>query len=430
LPVSVIRELVRSSKRRFYERLFTPLLMVWCLVFQRLNHDHTCDAALSYVASGAADHLDRNHPRPLSQRIHSESTAAYCKGRQRLPLSVLKGALAHTARVLGRWLGAERLWLGHRVCLMDGTTFLLRPESALVQHYGRHRGGGKETYWVVMRAVVAFDLHSGAVISAAEGSLHRSEQALAAELLAQASCGDVYVGDRNFGVFSVLQAARHYKAKVLVRLTRQRARALHRGKMHSGADISLSWSPSSKDQQHSGMSSAPIDGRLIFVRLERKGFRPVELYLFTTLLDAERYTVAELVELYGFRWHVELNLRHLKSTLEMDLLTSKSVEMVRKELWSGLLAYNIIRGYMLQAARRAGVSPLTLSFTRCWRRVRDMLFTRRSTDSAERLRTMVERLLTRLAKCVLPDRPRFRVEPRAVRRKPNVYPNLKGSRDR
>ena len=142
----------------------------------------------------------------------------------------------------------------------------------------------------------------------------------------------------------------------------------------------------------------------------------------------KRYTVEELVKLYGLRWHAELNLRHVKATLDMALLTAKSVDMIRKELHAGLLAYNIIRGYMAQAAQRANLSPLRLSFTRCWRRVRDMLFTWRPTHWAPHVAQEVQRLLTRLARCKLPKRPRFRIEPRAVRRLPAVYPNLKGSR--
>ena len=130
-----------------------------------------------------------------------------------------------------------------------------------------------------------------------------------------------------------------------------------------------------------------------------------------------------MVKLFDFHWHVELNLRYVKSTLDMDLLTAKSVDMVLKELWGGLLAYNIIRGYMTRAAIQAHLSPLTLSFTRCWRRVRDTLLAHRPGETRS-----VHRLLTRLTKFTLPKRPRFRIEPRAVRRRPVTYPNLKGSR--
>lgn len=428
LPAQVIRELVQASGKRFYERLFPPLIVVWGFIYQRLHDDHTCDAVVSHISSGAVDHLDDRHGKPLSQRIKSESTAAYCKGRQRLPLSVLQGALRYTAQVIPQWLDADGRWLGHPVGLFDGTTFLLRPEPELVQHYGRHKSRHGETYWVLVRAVVAFCLFTGAVLGVAEGSMHSSEQTLAALLLAQALEGSVYVGDRNFGVFSVAQAARHYGIWVLLRLTRLRAPAVAGRKLRPGEDIRVAWKPSSRDQLHPNMSAAPIEGRLIYVRLERPGFRPVHLYLFTTLLDAELYTVEKLVELYGLRWHAELNLRYVKDTLDMALLSGKSVDMVRKELHASLLAYNLIRGYMALAAQRANLSPLLLSFTRCWRRVWSMLLCLRSTDSAQHVAQVAQRLLDRLARCKLPKRPRFRIEPRAVRRRPAVYPTLKGSR--
>lgn len=92
------------------------------------------------------------------------------------------------------------------------------------------------------------------------------------------------------------------------------------------------------------LSVEPIAGRLIYVRVERPGFRPVDLYLFTTLLDASRYTIAQLVELYGLRWHVELDIRYVKDTLDMGLLTGQSPDIVCKEFDCGLLAYNLILG--------------------------------------------------------------------------------------
>jgi len=423
LPTQVIRKLIRDTKKTFYERLFTPLVIVWGLVFQRLNSDHTCDGALSHIAGGAVDHLDDRHETPLSERIKSESTSAYCKARQRLPLSVLSGAMEHTASVTRQWLGEDALWLGHRVGLLDGTTFLLRPEPELVEHYGCHENQHGKTYWVVMRSVVLFCLYSGTVLGVAEGSLHESEQALTVALLAQAAPNSVYTADSNFGIFSVVQAARHYQVLVVFRMTRRRARALAGHKMKPGEDLPVTWTPSEHDQLHADMSADPITGRLIYVCIQRDGFRPVHLYLFTTLLDAAIYTVEELVKLYDLHWHVELNLRYVKSTLDMDLLTAKSVAMVRKELYAGMLAYNIIRGYMTRAALQANSSPLTLSFTSCWRRVRDTVLAWR--PGATRA---VQRLVTRLAKFTLPKRPRFRIEPRAVRRRPAVYPNLKGSR--
>ncbi len=96
LPAQFIRDLAKAaySPKGFYERLFTPLIVVWCLVFQRLNEDHSCDAVVSHVGSKAVDHLDDRHQEPPSQRMRSESTSGFCQARQALPLEVLEEALA------------------------------------------------------------------------------------------------------------------------------------------------------------------------------------------------------------------------------------------------------------------------------------------------------------------------------------------------
>lgn len=429
LPSHLLQEWLQRSGRRFYQRLFTPLVTLWGFIFQRLNPDHSCDAALAHIHSGAVDDLDTSHQHPLSARIRSENTAGYCKARQRLPLTLLQEALAHTASAIREWSGAAGQWRGHTVHLLDGSTLRARPTPELEAHYGHHTNQYGATYWIIIRLMVAFTLWDGGVSGVAEGPLSCSEQELAVALLRSARPGDVYVGDRNFGVFRVAQAIRHAGAWALLRLTTLRAQALLGRLPQPGEDARVYWKPSQHDQTNPEMSTAPIEGRLLCVRVQRPGFRPQDLYLFTTLLDAEQYPIDALIELYAWRWHAELNLRYVKTTLDMEEITGKSVEMVRKEIWAGLLAYNLLRGFMAQAALRGGVSPLELSFTRCWRRIWQMLAfgLRHLRQAAERIQRL-ERLLQELLDCRLPRRPAFRIEPRAVRKRPSVYPILKGSR--
>ncbi len=429
LPVQKIGEWVKASGKTFYQRLFTPLVVVWGFIYQRLNADHTCDAALSYISSGQVDHLDTSHQHPLSVRIKSVSTAAYCKARKRMPLSVLQRALFHTNEVIEQALGEGGRWRDYTVGLLDGSTLYVSPEPELVEHYGRHKNGAGETYWVVMRLVVAFGLRTAATFGVAEGPLSQSEQSLAKTVFAQAPSHSLYVGDSNFGVFSVAQAARHYQVKSLFQMTQQRALVLAGRQLRPNEDLPVTWQPSKADQLDPDMSPLPIKGRLIYVRLHRDGFRPLTWYLFTTLLEPELYPLEELVELYTLRWHAELNLRYVKTVLEMEHLTGKTVDIIRKELLAGLLAYNLIRGYMAQAAQQAHLSPLTLSFSRCWRRVWNNLCSVRSTDPSPLITQATAALLTQLAQCKLPKRKPFRIEPRAIRGRPRRYPKLKGSRE-
>ena len=86
------------------------------------------------------------------------------------------------------------------------------------------------------------------------------------------------------------------------------------------------------------------------------------MIIVTTLLDAEEVTASDLAELYRARWNAELDLRSLKQTMQMDILRCKTPELVRKEIWTHILAYNLIRTIIAQAAAKHSVEPRTISF--------------------------------------------------------------------
>ena len=84
--------------------------------------------------------------------------------------------------------------------------------------------------------------------------------------------------------------------------------------------------------------------------------------MVTTLLDAERYPAEALAELYGARWQIEVNFRHLKQTLGLDVLKSRSVAGVRKELLIFALVYNLVCQVMGETAAARGVLAVRVSF--------------------------------------------------------------------
>ena len=141
-------KLITTTHQRFYECLFIPLVVLWGFVFQRLNPDHTCDAAVSSFASGTADGLC-----PYLSKRMSDNTAGYCKARTRLPLEMVKRAVYHTAKTLQTELGNIGLWHGRRVCLLDGSTLQLAVEPVLVEHYGRPRNQHGKLHWPLLRLV-------------------------------------------------------------------------------------------------------------------------------------------------------------------------------------------------------------------------------------------------------------------------------------
>ena len=423
----------------FYWRLFTPLILLWCLIFQRLNPDHSGDALVSHLHTGAADQLDPADPhvQPLSQRLRSESTSAYVQGRKRLPLSLLWAASRHLVQTVGDWLAdtsTPATWKGHPVRLLDGTTFRLAPTAELVATYGQARNQHGDGYWVIVRSVAAFCLFSQQCSSLAEDRPTTSESALVGTILAAEAPNTVFVADCNFGVYRVAQVAQALQHQVVLRRQAKQARALlhatgYRGPLASGLDWPLEWLWTPGTQADPSLPHAPIRGRLLYVRLSKNGFRPLEVYLFTSLTDTQTYPLAEVVALYGLRWQVEVDYRHIKTSLDMAEFSAQTPELFRKELAAGLLSYNLICACLVAAAQRAHLAPNRLSFQRGLRRVRDALM---SGVPAWVLNEgqLASYLLDRLARCRLQHQPlKLAHEPRKVRRRPQVYPALKGSRN-
>ncbi len=436
-PRCLIKQFVAATPVRLYWRLLTPLVIVWGLIFQRLHADHTCDAVVSYLHTGAADALARRRRRelPLSQRLTSESTAAYVQGRNRLPLAVLQSALRHVRQTLIHWVHDQSAlqWNGHFVRVLDGTTFRLAPAGDLVPTYGQAQNQLGTSYWVLVKSLAAFCLKSQVLVGYAEAAGTTSETALIRQVIEQDEVPQsIYLADRGLGVYRLVQITQAFHQQVVARLNLRIAKrflkALRLPRLHSGTECRVRWSPERRNKVEADLPCPTIEGRLIYVRLQRKGFRPLDLYLFTTLLDEVRYPLEAICELYGLRWQGEIDYRHIKTTLEMDEFDVKSAEMFRKELAAGLLTYNLICAYLVKAALKAGLAPTQLSFSRCARRLRDLfLYGAPAWVEPEQLENYI---LERLAQCRLPKQPnKVAHEPRRVRRRPQVFPALKGTRD-
>lgn len=490
LPTSALVAIVANCPGKFYHRIFTPLIVLWGYVHQQMGENRSCDSVLSFLGNGALDEWDAvtraaagagrrvKSSGPLSGRVPKQN-ASYCQGRARLPKQVLSGALALSARTIHQEVtaaGAPQCGAGlpeRPVLLVDGSTLLLQAQPALREHYGCHGNQKGPGHWPVLRLVASFDLFTGALMSVTEGTLQESEQSLAVRgmgELATASilpAAPIYVGDRNFGVFGLVHGAVHHGGDVLARMTESRFKACLKragvqGKLQSGEEHVIAWSPSSSDKilivtdeseeknvgdaEKSATKSCaakssktkesktetsatePVTGRFIFFRLERAGYRPVELYLFTTLMDKVLYPAQALVDLYGQRWHAELALRHVKASLRLGQLQSRSVEMARKELLAGCLAYNLIRGLMAMAAIQAGLRPLDLSFKRCWIRIQDMAQNWPQNATAQQSKARIAHLMKLMSYCTLYRTKQQRTNQRAVRKRPCTFPHLVGER--
>jgi putative transposase len=411
-----------------YERLWTPLITLWYFIWQWLQPHHTLEAVVTDARRGGADRLTPKNKR-LSQRIKSRATTSYCQARQRLPLAWLRDCFLKLGQQLRRLAGQPDPALP--VELLDGSTKRLRPYGDIAQGFPPHRTRRQRSYWCVARVLVSFCATTGIAMGALIASNYISEQAMAVQLMLEAAKHVLYIGDRNFGVWRVVRAAKQSGGHALVRLTQVRARRLlGKKRLPNFLDLPLQWIPSSHDQVDPGLSKEPVQGRLIIVRAVRPGWRPQTLYLFTTLTDVRTYPPRRLLEMYGWRWQAELNFRTVKDTMEMDRSEAKSADMVRKEFYAGLMAYNLVRGLMTAAAGQTGGSPSQLSFAKVRLLLAAVIVELwMSSMSRAACDQRLLWLLTEASAARLPHRVKPRQnEPRAQYYEPQIFPKIKGPR--
>jgi hypothetical protein len=418
-----------SRPRGFYRRIFSLVVTLWYLVFQRLNADKTQDAVVKDLRGGGADRLSPSPRRRLSKEVKSSGTTSYNDARQRMPLEFLAWALRRIAQHVQKAFG-----VGCRSFqLIGGSTLPILANPCLAKAYPPASNQHGPSDWCVMRVVVGFCALTGVALSAIEGPMLLGEQALAWTLIAQGVAATVWIGDRNFGIWSVVAQALHHHQDVIVRLTQARARRLTGGRTWvSGQDEVITWSRTKHDRIAPGTEEVQVTGRLVFVRVQREG-RWVDLWLFTTLMDREAFPISRLVELYGWRWQAEVDFRCVKTALDMQRLLVQSPEMARKEFYAGLIAYNLVRVVMATAEPPKANQPASrLSFSQV-RRVLVHWLADWAKDWRSRrgsLAQKFEQLIEQAAEQALPNRRKPRPsEPRRARRRPATFPTLKGSRE-
>jgi Transposase DDE domain len=402
------------------EAVYTPLLTLRAFLAQVLSPDGSCRAAVARVLAWL---LARGEP-PCSPQ-----TDPYCKARQRLPDSLLPRLAREAGRALHADAPADWRWKGRPVKVVDGTTVSMPDTPANQAAYPQNPAQAPGPGFPIARLVVVFCLASGAALDAALGRYQGQETGENALLRTRAdgfAPGDVVLGDRYFGGWFDLALWRRRGVDAVVRLHQLRRADFRRGRRLGRGDHVVYWpKPARPDWLDAATyASLPdaLEVRELAVRVPQPGFRTRRLVVVTTLTDAAAFPARDLAALYRARWHAELDLRSLKVTLGMDVLRCKSPAMVVKEVWAHLLAYNLTRTVMAQAALEFGLAPRELSFTGALQTL--LAFAERLAEAgpaqAEALRLG---LLVAVASHQVGDRP-DRVEPRARKRRPKDYPHL------
>ena len=349
----------------------------------------------------------------------SGDPSAYSHARQRLPLAVIEQLTHRHAQTLRRRATAVRRWCGRRVVVADGTTVSMPDTAALQEAFPQPAGQRPGCGFPMARVVVLFCWSSGVVIDLVADALRWQELPLFRRLRHRLNAGDVVLGDRAYCSYFDLATLRNRGVDAVFRLHISRPTDLRRGQRLGKHDRRLTWTrptrrpPSVTPEEWTRVPRA-LAVRLVRVAVVARGRRTKLIHLVTTLYDPQTYSRSALAELYADRWHAELNLRCLKTTLGMDILRCKSPAMVQKELMVYMLAYNLVRALMWQAAERTVQDPLRLSFAGAAQRLTAWLL-----SSPPRRRGHLEWLLLDLAKDLLPKRP-GRQEPRILKRRPRA----------
>ena len=392
------------------ERLLPPTETLAMFMAQALNADRSCQNAINeFSARRVTGGL-----RPCST-----STAAYYRARKRLPQNMVSSLVRFTGQAMTASAPPAWTWQGRPVRLVDGTTVSMADtvenQAAFPQPTAQKPGLG----FPISRLLALFCLSTGAVLDAATSAYHgkgNDEQTLLRSLLDRLEPGSVLVGDAFFATFFLLAKLQRRGVDGVFEQygARRRRTDFRRGRRLGERDHVIELEkPKVRPSWMTQTQFAQAPDRLAVRELQVGGKT-----LVTTLLCAKRIPKGELKSLYRQRWHVELNFRHLKTTMGLEILGSKSPAMAIKEIWVHLLAYNLIRRMMQQAARIVGVLPRQLSFKHAlqlcmvWRYSLPHL----DPDSAGTL-------LHLIAKRRVGQRP-GRIEPRAIKRRPKAFPLL------
>jgi hypothetical protein len=271
---------------------------------------------------------------------------------------------------------------------------------------------------------------SGAVLEAAIGPYRQSELSLWRSLWHLLVPGDVGLADRLYCTFADLAGLARRGCDGVFRLHQRRPHDLRFGKRLGPHDRLVTWRRPLCRNRPRGMSPEEwarlpetLTVRLLRIVVDIPGFRSRTIHVATSLLDPVAFPAATIAALYRDRWLIELHFRELKATLGMDTLRGKTPEVVRKEIHMHLVAYNLLRCLMWQAAQTHGRNLHRLSFAGTVDRlnaVMPYLWLYQGTDP---FGPLLEELLRWIAHAPNPDRPN-RIEPRAVKRRPKPFPLL------
>jgi hypothetical protein len=406
---------------------YFPELTFLSFLDQTLNPDSSCRGAVRQIMA-----YYQKQPAPKQLDV---DTSAYCQARARWTLPELVDIRRHLADHTGHSaLDLQLPPMTGALKVIDGTCLNLPDSPANRQAYPQSSDQQPQCGFPLLRLVGVFSLETGALLERAYGPYLTSEDALYQQLWPTFQKGDLILGDRHFGGWAPLATFKTQQVEALFRLHASRNKDFRQGRRLGPNDRLVTWAkprnrPANLSLQPWEALAATLRVRLVRFRVPTSNRRSKKIFLVTTLTDPQVWPLKLLAGLYARRWLIELFLDDIKTTLHMDLLSCLSPAMAHKELEMHLIAYNLIRSIMAEAACVCQVPLGRLSFkgTLDTARQYSLVMAQVPPRCRKKRRAIYADMLAVIALDPVPQRP-DRFEPRCLKRRPKRYPFMKRPR--
>lgn len=429
LPAERIEEVFAEHDNLFATSdVYSTAMVLWAFLGQVLcdGKETSCESAVARIV---AHRTVAGLPAPTAD------TGDYCRARAKLSEDALHQLTVEVAEGTERQ-AAPWLWKGRHAKLVDGFTCTMPDTEANQQEYPQKSSQKPGLGFPTFRAVVILSLATACAMELALGPYsgkETGETALLRSVLESLVPGDVLVADRCYCSFMMIALLLARGCDVCTRRHQARHSDFRRGKRLGKCDHLIEWTRPARPEWMDEATYASIPEKLVLreirYQLVEPGYRTRKLTIITTLTDADAYTAEDIAELYGYRWHAELDIREIKQWLHLDHLRCKSPRMVRRELWTTLLAYNLVRTTAASAALLHGVEPRQISFTAtCQHVLSSWMIFATGTTPRDTLLQLCRALLKRISQVKVGNRP-GRIEPRVLKRRRHRYPLMTKPRD-
>jgi hypothetical protein len=408
--------------------IYSTVLVLWAFLGQVLRDgkEASCQAAVAAVIT---------YQELAGLPAPTADTGDYCRARAKLSEEALHDLTVEIAGELEEQADAGWLWKGRHAKLVDGFTFTMPDTEANQAEYPQQASQKEGIGFPIARACVILSLATACAMELAVGPYagkETGETALLRSLLDALEAGDVVVADRFYCSFMMIALLLGRDVDVCARLHPRRHVDFRRGKRLGKCDHLIEWKrpakPAWMDEAVYALIPETIVLREMRFHVFEPGFRVQTLTIVTTLTDPEAFTPKDIAQLYGFRWNSELDIRAIKQSLHLDHVRCKTPEMVRKEVWTTFLGYNLVRTTAALAARLHGRQPRQISFTgTCQHLLTAWMVLSGNVLTPQAALRLCQTLLERISQVLVADRP-GRIEPRVLKRRRHRYPLMKKPR--